>query len=60
MTDQASLTALMSLYARAFHTQNDRPLIFEDTLARQLMTDEEYAQMGRHLLSGRDFFQQSR
>lgn len=56
MTDQASLTALMSLYARAFHTQNDRPLIFEDTLARQLMTDEEYVQMGRHLLSGRDFF----
>lgn len=55
MNQQASITALMSAYARAFHAENDPAPIFNDFLARQLMTDQEYADMGSYILSGVDF-----
>jgi O-methyltransferase involved in polyketide biosynthesis len=42
--DKHSMTALISSFARAYHFENDTPKIFSDTIARQLMTDEEYTQ----------------
>lgn len=55
MNQQASITALMSAYARAFHGLNDPNPIFDDRMARQLMSDQEYADMGSYILSGMDF-----
>lgn len=55
MNQRASITALMSAYARAFHAENDPAPIFNDHLARQLMTDQEYADMGSYILSCADF-----
>ncbi len=55
MNRQASITALMSAYARAFHAENDPAPIFNDFLARRLMTDQEYADMDSYILSGADF-----
>lgn len=51
---QASLTSLLSAFARAFHASSDAPL-FHDDVIRQLMTDEEYAQISRYILDGRAF-----
>lgn len=56
MKDQASVTALMSAFGRAYHAQNDPQPIFCDSVARALMTDEEYAAMGGYILGGLDFF----
>lgn len=56
MKDQASVTALMSAFGRAYHAQNDPQPILNDGVARALMTDEEYAAMGGYILGGLDFF----
>ena len=42
MENKASITALMSSFARAFHFENETCPVFADTLAKKLMTDEEY------------------
>lgn len=56
MNDKTSITALMSAFGRAFHTENERNPIFSDDKARELMTDEEYASIGKYILGGIDFF----
>lgn len=56
MKEQASMTACMSAFGRAFHAENDPSPIFADTMARQLLTDEEYQAIGAHILSGMAFF----
>lgn len=56
MQNQASMTALMSAFGRAYHAEHEPHPVFRDTLARALMTDEEYVAIGAHLLAGLDFF----
>lgn len=56
MNDKSSITALMSAFGRAFHSENERDPIFADTVAKQLLTAEEYASIGKYILSGYDFF----
>lgn len=56
MENQSSLTALMSLFGRVYHAENDEPIIFNDALSRQLMTKSEYEQIYRYMLGGIDFF----
>lgn len=51
---QASLTSLLSAFARAYHAASDAPL-FHDDVTRQLMTDGEYGQISRYILDGRAF-----
>ena len=51
----ASLTALMSAFGRAFHQQTAAKPIFADTLAKGLMTQEEYSAMAGYILGGIDF-----
>ena len=50
------ITALMSAFGRAYHTQNAENPIFPDTKVRELMTDEEYSMIAGYILSGIDFF----
>lgn len=56
MEKQSSLTALMSSFGRVYHAENDSPIIFNDTLSRQLMTENEYQQIYGYMLGGIDFF----
>ncbi|MGN0983645.1 MAG: class I SAM-dependent methyltransferase [Gemmiger sp.] len=56
MNDQASLTARMAAYGRAFHNADAARPVFADTLARALFTDSEYAAQGQALLQGMAFF----
>lgn len=55
--DQASLTALMSAFGRAFHAENEEHPVFSDFLAKKLMTQEEYASVRGYLLGGASFFE---
>ena len=57
MNNKASITALMSSFGRAFHAENEEHPVFEDHLARALMTDEEYAAVGGYILGGAQFFE---
>lgn len=56
MNDKSSITALMSAFARAYHTRCEQRPIFSDDIAEKLMTDEEYQQISQYVSSGIDFF----
>lgn len=56
MNNKSSITALMSAFGRAFHTENEKDPVFADTKAKELMTEEEYDSIGKYILSGIDFF----
>jgi methyltransferase (TIGR00027 family) len=53
---QSSMTALIASFGRAYHFENDTPIIFSDCVARQLMTDDEYKQIAEYMTGGIDFF----
>ncbi|MGN1131973.1 MAG: class I SAM-dependent methyltransferase [Ruminococcus sp.] len=56
MENQTSITALMSAFARAYHTGNQKHPVFADSKARELLTEEEYIEIGNYILGGIDFF----
>lgn len=56
MENKASITALMSAFGRAWHTEHEENPIFADYKAKALLTDEEYKMMNTYILSGIDFF----
>lgn len=45
MNNKASITALMSAFGRAWHTEHEGNPIFADYKAKALLTDEEYKMM---------------
>jgi len=53
MDNKASITALMSSFGRAFHTDP----VFADHFAKKLMTEEEYAAVQGYILGGARFFE---
>ena len=57
MNNKASITALMSSFGRAFHAENEEHPVFADYLAKELMTDEEYAAVQGYILGGAQFFE---
>ena len=57
MDNKSSITALMSSFGRAFHAINEEHPIFCDTLAKELMSTEEYSAVRNHILSGVNFFE---
>ncbi|MDU8688503.1 class I SAM-dependent methyltransferase [Faecalibacterium wellingii] len=57
MKSQASITALMSSFGRAFHTENEVHPVFVDPLAKELMTAEEYEAVQGYILNGAHFFE---
>ncbi len=56
MDKKASITALMSAFARAYHVENAETPAFEDKTAKRLFTDEEYAGMKSYIADGAEFF----
>ena len=57
MNNKASITALMSAFGRAFHTENEDHPVFADHLAKELITAEEYAAVQGYVLGGAQFFE---
>ena len=57
MNNKASITALMSLFGRAFHAENEKYPVFVDYLAKELMVGEEYATIQGYILGGAQFFE---
>ena len=57
MNNKASITALMSSFGRAFHTENEEYPVFADYLAKELMTEEEYPSVQNYILGGVQFFE---
>lgn len=53
--EQKSMTALISAFSRAFHA-NREVTIFNDSVARQLLTDEEYSRISKSMSDGIGFF----
>ncbi len=53
---ESGLTALIAAFGRAYHSQYDSPKIFDDYLAKKLITPEEFAQISGHMVQGFSFF----
>ncbi len=56
---QKSMTALISAFSRAYHSENKSVKIFDDSVARQLLTDEEYSQISISMSNGIEYFNPS-
>ncbi|MGN1104749.1 MAG: class I SAM-dependent methyltransferase, partial [Candidatus Coproplasma sp.] len=54
--NKASLTSLMSAFARAYHTENSQAPVFADSVAKMLFSEEEYRAMCSYVVGGIDFF----
>lgn len=51
-----SMTALVSAFARAYHTEHSAAPVHRDPLARRLLSDEEYHSIGENMAQGIGFF----
>lgn len=56
MQNKASMTALMSAFARAYHTMTSENPVFSDSAAIKLFSDCEIEMMCRFILAGLHFF----
>ncbi|WP_093674754.1 class I SAM-dependent methyltransferase [Sporolactobacillus nakayamae] len=56
MKDQSSITALVSAFSRAYHSRYDQPKVFDDSVAAQLITAEEFDQIKKTMIQGITFF----
>lgn len=54
--EERSMTALVSAFARAYHVENNKIKIFDDSIARLLLRDQEYFQISRSMDEGIGFF----
>lgn len=53
---ESSLTSLVSAFSRAYHVNEDHPIIFNDTLAQCLLTNDEYSSISHNMVQGIQFF----
>ncbi|MCA1057670.1 class I SAM-dependent methyltransferase [Rossellomorea aquimaris] len=56
--NESSVTSLVSAFARAYHSQYDTPKIFDDFLAKDLLSHEEYSGIRTNMIQGISFFNQ--
>ncbi|MDN3956370.1 class I SAM-dependent methyltransferase [Sporolactobacillus laevolacticus] len=53
---KSSITSLISAFGRAYHHQFDSPKIFDDFLAQELISQEEFNDIKEKLIQGIQFF----
>lgn len=53
---ESSLTSLVSAFGRAYHSQYDTPKIFDDFIAKDLLSKEEFSMISRNMIGGIQFF----
>lgn len=54
--NKKSMTALISLFARAYHSQNNKKYVFDDKIAKKLISDSEYESISKSMADGITFF----
>ncbi|WP_413374262.1 class I SAM-dependent methyltransferase [Paenibacillus taichungensis] len=54
--NESSITSLISAFGRAYHCQYDTPLIFNDYIAKALITPQEFAGIRENMIQGIHFF----
>ncbi|PJI09677.1 MULTISPECIES: class I SAM-dependent methyltransferase [Clostridium] len=54
-----SMTALVSVFSRAYHSVQNSEKIFDDYLAMEMLTEDEYNQISRNMAKGISFFNPS-
>lgn len=54
----SSITSLISAFARAYHSMYDTPKIFDDFIAKDLITHQEFADIRENMINGIAFFNQ--
>lgn len=54
--NKSSLTSLISAFARAYHSQYDTPLIFDDFIAKDLINEKEFIDISKNMIQGISFF----
>lgn len=57
--EQKSMTALVSAFARAYHQINNQERIFNDSVAKLILSDQEYDQIAGSMTRGINFFNPS-
>ncbi|MGD7048709.1 class I SAM-dependent methyltransferase [Rossellomorea marisflavi] len=54
--NENSITSLVSAFSRAYHSLYDSPKIFNDFLARDLISDDEFDMISKNMIQGISFF----
>ncbi|SEQ59897.1 class I SAM-dependent methyltransferase [Piscibacillus halophilus] len=54
--NESSLTSLVSAFGRAFHSKYDTPKIFDDFIAKDLISEEEFSAISKNMIDGIQFF----
>ncbi|MEK4371976.1 class I SAM-dependent methyltransferase [Paenibacillus sp. FSL R5-0473] len=54
--NESSITSLISTFGRAYHSQHDTPLIFDDFMARLLISPQEFSDISNNMVRGIHFF----
>lgn len=54
--DESSLTSLISAFGRAYHSQFDTPKIFNDYIAKDLISQKEFNGIKENMVQGIHFF----
>lgn len=57
--EQKSMTAKICAFSRAYHNENNKVKIFEDSIASLLLTDDEYNQISFYMSKGIKYFNTS-
>ena len=53
---ESSMTSLISAFGRAYHSQYDTPKIFDDFIAKDLISQKEFADIRENMIKGIQFF----
>lgn len=54
--NESSLTSLVSAFGRAYHSKYDTPKIFDDYIAKDLISQEEFSAISKNMIEGIQFF----
>lgn len=54
--NESSLTSLVSAFGRAYHSKYDTPKIFDDYIAKDLISQEEFSAISNNMIEGIQFF----
>ena len=54
--NESSMTSLVSAFSRAFHVKEDQPIIFNDFIAKDFLSPEEYQAISANMANGINFF----
>lgn len=54
--NESSLTSLISAFGRAYHSKYDTPKIFDDFMAKDLISQKEFSDIRENMIQGIQFF----